>query len=589
MSQFLTRQSVLPRCLRVAVTALLVFACWSGCGGTSIDSGGGSGAAGTASPGAGVATRGGELVVSARTEPRTFNRLTSREATTDFVASLMQAKLVRINRVTDEVEPWLAESWARSADGLSYTLKLRGNITFSDGHPMSADDVVFSLEAAYAVPFSADSLEIDGKKLKISAVDPLTVVVTFPVRYAPGLRILNNLLVLPKHKLEAALRNGSLASAWGLSVPQSDIAGLGPFVVSAYSPGQRLVFARNPHYWRKDDKGAQLPYLDRLTLEIVPEENTELLRLASGQSDTTISEVPSEAYATVKREADAGKLRLYDLGVGYDPDAFWVNLKPGAFASDPRAGWLQRDELRRAISMAVDRQLFADTVFLGAGLPVYGPVTPANKKWYSPDVPHTSHDPAGAKALLASIGLADRNGDGLLEDAHQTPARFTIVTQKGRPKLERGVAVIRDELKKIGIAVDVVALDGGAVIEQIMSGKFDAVYFNAYLTDTDPASSPDFWLSSGSLHFWNIGQKTPATEWEGRIDDLMKRQMQSLDDGERKRLFAEAQKIFAEHLPAIYFVAPHVFAAASQRVANVTPAVQRPQLLWQPDTVAVAR
>jgi peptide/nickel transport system substrate-binding protein len=567
-----------------------MFACCSGCGGPSINSGSRSGgAATTASPGAGVAARGGELVVSARTEPRTFNRLTSRESTTDFVASLMQSKLVRVNRVTDEVEPWLAESWTRTADGLSYALKLRGNVTFSDGHPMSADDVLFSLHAAYAVPFSADSLQIDGKKLKISAVDPLTVLVTFPVRYAPGLRILDNLLVLPKHKLDASLKSGTMASAWGLSVPQSDIAGLGPFVVSAYSPGQRLVFARNPHYWRKDDKGVQLPYLDRLTLEIVPEENTELLRLASGQSDMTISEVPSEAYATVKREADAGKLRLYDLGVGYDPDAFWLNLKPGAFASDPRGGWLQRDELRRAISMAVDRQLFADTVFLGAGLPVYGPVTPANKKWYSPDVPRTPHDPAGAKALLASIGLMDRNGDGLVEDASQTSARFTIVTQKGRPKLERGVAVIRDELKKIGIAVDVVALDGGAVIEQIMSGKFDAVYFNAYLTDTDPASSPDFWLSSGSLHFWNIGQKTPATEWEGRIDGLMTRQMQSLDDAERKRLFAEAQKIFAEHLPAIYFVAPHVFAAASQRVTNVTPAVQRPQLLWQPDTVAVAR
>ena len=149
--------------------------------------------------------RGGELVVSARTEPRTFNRLTSREATTDLVASLMHAKLIRINRVTDDVEPWLAESWTRSADGLRYTLKLRPNVSFSDGHPLSADDVVFSLEAAYAVPFSADALEIDGKKLKMSAVDPLTVVLTFPAPFAPGLRILDNLLVLPRHKLEPAL------------------------------------------------------------------------------------------------------------------------------------------------------------------------------------------------------------------------------------------------------------------------------------------------------------------------------------------------------------------------------------------------
>ena len=150
------------------------------------------------------------------------------------------------------------------------------------------------------------------------------------------------------------------------------------------------------------------------------------------------------------------------------------------------------------------------------------------------------------------------------------------------------MSVIRDELKKIGIAVDVVALDASAVIEPIMSGKYDAMYFSAYLTDTDPASSPDFWLSSGSTHLWNIGQKTPATEWEARIDELMTRQMQSADEAERKRLFDEVQKIFAEHLPAIYFAAPRMFAAASRRVINVTPAVQRPQLLWSPDTVAVA-
>jgi peptide/nickel transport system substrate-binding protein len=533
--------------------------------------------------------RGGELVVSVRTEPRTFTRLTARDTTTDLVASLLHAKLVRINRVTDEVEPWLAESWTRSSDGLRYTVKLRPNVTFSDGHPFSAEDVVFSLEAAYAVPSAADLLEIDGKKLQIAVADPLTVALTFPVQFAPGLRMLENLRVLPRHKLESSLKSGTLAEAWNLSTPPSELAGLGPFVLSAYSPGQRLVFARNPRYWRKDAAGAALPYLDRLTIDIVPEENTELLRLASGQSDMTISEVPSEAYATVKRAADAGQLRLYDLGAALDPDAFWLNLKPGAFASDPRAAWLQRDELRRAISMAVDRQAFADTVFLGAGLPVYGPITSANKKWYSPDVPRPPYDPAGAKALLASIGLTDRNGDGLLEDAHNTPARFTIVTQKGRPSLERGVSVIRDELKKIGIVVDIVALDGGAVIQQIMSGKYDAVYFHPFLTDTDPASSPDFWLSSGSVHFWNIGQKTPATEWERRVDELMLRQAQSGDERERKRLFDDVQKIFAEHLPAIYFVASHIFAAASTRVTNVTPAVLRPQLLWSPDTVAVVR
>jgi peptide/nickel transport system substrate-binding protein len=301
------------------------------------------------------------------------------------------------------------------------------------------------------------------------------------------------------------------------------------------------------------------------------------------------SEIPAEAYATIKRAADAKTLRLYDLGVGLDANGLWFNLKPGSLASDPRAAWLQRDELRRAISLAVDRRLFADTVFLGAGLPVFGPITPANKRWYWSETPQTPYDPAAAKALLASIGLADRNHDGVLEDASGRPAQFTLLTQKGRSSLERGVAVIRDELKKIGLVVDLAALDSGALIHRILSPDYDAVYFAPTLSDTDPAGSADIWLSSGSGHFWNMAQKTPATDWERKIDELTVRQMKSIDDQERKQLFDEVQKIFAEHLPVVYFVAPRIFAASSMRVANVTPAVKFPQLLWSPDTVAVIR
>jgi len=533
--------------------------------------------------------RGGDLVLSIRAEPRTFNSLTVPDTTSEVVASLLQATLIRLNRATDDIEPWLAESWTRSDDGLRYTLKLRPNVSFSDGQPLTASDVTFSLEAAYAVRSVADTLEIDGKRLRAEAPDPLTVTITFPAFFAPGLRMLDRLRVLPRHKLEAALRNGTIEKALSLSTPPSEIVGLGPFVLRDYMPGQRIVFARNLHYWRRDANGGQLPYVDRVIVDIIPDDNTQLLRLASGQSDLTASEVPAEAYATIKRAADAKTVQLYDLGVGFDANALWFNLKPGSMASDPRAAWLQRDELRRAISMAVDRQLFADTVFLGAGLPVFGPITPANKRWYWSETPQTPHDPAAARKLLASIGLADRDGDGILEDTAGRKAQFTLLTQKGRSSVERGVAVIRDELKKVGLVVDVAPLDSGAVIQRIQSSKYDAVYFNPTWTDTDPASSADFWLSSGSFHFWNMAQKTPATEWERQIDELMVRQMHSTDDQERKRLFDSVQKIFAEHVPVVYFVAPHIFAAASTRVQNVTPAVKGPQLFWSPDTVAVAR
>jgi len=536
--------------------------------------------------------RGGQLVASVRTEPQSFNWYTQHDGTTDVLTFLTQARLVRVNRVTQEIEPWLAERWTRADDGRSYTVKLRANVTFADGHPFSADDVLFSFAAAYdpkgGGPTIGGDVMAGGQPLRVSAPDPLTVVITFPVPFAPGLRLLDNLPILPKHKLEAALQAGTFADAWSLSTPVSEITGLGPFVLTDFRPGQRLVFSRNDRYFRKDSSGVPLPYLDRVVVDIVPDQNGQVLRLETGQADMMTSEARPEDYAALKRAADRGRVQLVDLGGALDADSFWINLKPGAFGADPRATWLQRDELRQAISFGVDRKAFADTVFLGAGVPVYGPVTPANRKWFSSAVPQTPYDPARAEALLAGIGLTDGNGDGMLEDARGVAARFSLTTQKGQTALERGAQVLRDELKKIGLAVDIVALEGNAAVARFVSGQgYEAAYFHIGMTDVDPALQTEYWLSAGGFHVWNLGQKTPATAWERQIDELMARQTAALDEGERKRTFDEVQKIFAEHLPVVHFAAPRIFMAASSRVMGLTPAVQRPQFLWSPDSLWV--
>ena len=201
-------------------------------------------------------------MASVHTDPKSFNRFVQRDSTTDLVSTLTHSKLVRLNRITQDIDPWLAESWTRAADGLSYTLTLRPNVTFSDGHPFTADDVLFSFDAAYDERVGsaiADTLMVGGKRLRVAAPDPLTVVVTFPETFAPGLRILDNLPILPKHVLGAALKDGTFGKAWGLGTPPDQIVGLGPFVVSEYAPGQRVVFARNARYWRKAANGDALP------------------------------------------------------------------------------------------------------------------------------------------------------------------------------------------------------------------------------------------------------------------------------------------------------------------------------------------
>lgn len=576
-SQLLTRQ---PRYVALFI-ALATIGALAACRSTK-----------TSEPAASSAAvpRGGELIVSVRTEPRSFNRHAARDTVTNLVSNLTHAKLVRINQATQVLEPWLAEGWTTSDEGRRFTVTLKRDVVFSDGHPFTADDVVFSCQAAYDETndsILADAIKAGGRKLQVVATDPHTVVITFPAPFAPGLRIFDTLPIFPRHRLESPLKAGTFAKAWGLDTPPSELVGLGPFLLSQYVPGQRLVFVRNPRYFVKAADGTPLPYLDRLVIDIIPDQNAELLRLEAGQLDMMTSEISPESYAPLKRAADQGRVKLLDLGVSRNADGLWFNLEPGAFLGDPRAGWLQRDELRRAISMAVDRKVFADTVFLGAGVPVYGPETPANKLWYWSGLPETPHDPAAAKQLLATVGLTDRNGDSLLEDARNQPARFTLLTQKGRPNLERAATVIRDELRKIGVTVDVVTLDAGSVIKAFLTAKYDAVYFSVEKTDLDPGTNLDFWLSSGSAHAWNLEQKTPATDWERQIDALMTRQIASPDESERKRVYNEVQKIFSDHLPIVYFVAPRIYVAASARVTNVTPAEYRPQLLWRPDTVAV--
>ena len=255
-------------------------------------------------------------------------------------------------------------------------------MTFSDGAPFTSADVLFSFAVAYDAPGSqlAESITAAGQRLDVTAPDATTVIVTFPTPFAPGIRLLDNLPILPRHKLEPAFRAKTIQKAWTGSTPLSEIVGLGPFVLSEHVAGQRLVFTRNPHYWRKDQHQKPLPYLDRLTIEIIPDQNAEALRLESGATDLmSNADIRPDDYARFKRLADQGRLKLLDAGVGLDPNVLWFNLKPPP--SKDAKPWLRRTEFRQALSFGVDRQAIANTVYLGAAVPVFGPITPRHGPW----------------------------------------------------------------------------------------------------------------------------------------------------------------------------------------------------------------
>jgi peptide/nickel transport system substrate-binding protein len=326
----------------------------------------------------------------------------------------------------------------------------------------------------------------------------------------------------------------------------------------------------------------------------VPDQDAELLRLQAGDIDMTQSELRPDDYVAATRAETQGKLKVVELGVGPDADAFWFDLKPEAWKKDPRFAFVSKREFRQAISYAVDREAFAENVFLAAAVPVWGPITPGNKIWFSPNVLRYPHDVNKAKEVLKSIGLEDRNGNGIVEDAQGHEARFTVITQRGIGWFERGTNELRTQLARAGIALEVAPIDNGALIKRMLSSDYEALYYRPLTTDLDPASNMDFWLSSGSGHFWNLpdessqGREGPAVQdWEARIDMLMAEQASTTDLEKRKQIFNEVQKTFAENLPVLYFVAPRLYYAHNARVLGVVPSVQRPPALWNADSLSV--
>ena len=299
---------------------------------------------------------------------------------------------------------------------------------------------------------------VAGKPLAIEAPDPSTVVIRFPAPFAPGLRLIDSLPILPRHKLEAALGGGRFNDAWNVKTPPSDLAGLGPFVLREHVPGERLVFDRNPRYWRKDAAGVALPYLDSLTLLVIPDQNTEALRMQAGETDLMSNgDIRPDDYVTFKRVGEQGRLRLIDVGVGLDPNLLWFNLT-AKHASDPRNAWLRQKAFRQAISCAGDRQAIANAVYLGAAVPIQGPVTPGTGPG-SRNCPGATATSQGAHAPgLSGADRQERRRNargpdwraGAILDPH---AKGTI--------RERSVAVLRRTARRVGLTVDVVALDRG--------------------------------------------------------------------------------------------------------------------------------
>jgi peptide/nickel transport system substrate-binding protein len=530
-------------------------------------------------------TYGGTLVFSAISDPKSWNPITSSETSTTAITNgPVYIPIFGFDNIAQHIDDGVTTSHESTPDGLVWTIKLRKGVRWSDGHPFTADDVKFTFDVAFD-PNVDNSIkssfeQTDGSLPVVEVVDPHTVRFTLKEPSALFVDNVGSTYLVPKHKWEAEWKAGNFQRTLGIDTKPEDIVSLGPFRVKEFVTQQRVVLERNPHYWKVDTKGQRLPYLDRVIIQIVPDQNAMLLNFQNGTTDMNYAVRP-EDVDLLRREEAAKDFKVYDLGPGFNWIYLLVNQHTGKSETtgkphvDPaKLAWFRDVRFRQACSYAIDRDSILRTVYQGLGVPVYSFTPPANKVWYDEAaIKKYPFDPARARELLKEMGLEDRNGDGIIEDAKGTPVAFTLNTNSNNPSRIQVCTVIKDNLKAVGIDVNFQPIPFNSMVDMLQkTHEWEAVVGGWQSGNPpDPVLMKNIVLSSGILHYSFPQQTTPSTPWEKQIDDLMAQNQRTIDLTQRKAQLAEVLKIWTENLPEIDLVAPNYFVAVKNKVGNMRP------------------
>ena len=509
----------------------------------------------------------GELRFCLRAEPKTFNPLKVEEDSSGAIRYLTGGVLVRVNRQTQELEPGLAQSWKVSKDGRQISFRLRSGISFSDGTPFTAEDVAFTvqqlMDPALHSP-TGDAFRSGTGNVETKVISPTQISIRFPSQVAGLDRLFDQVAILSQHS------------------PKKEMAVLGPFVVADYKPGSEVLLKRNPNYWKTDEQGRKLPYLESIRLDIQPNRDVEMLRFKRGELDL-INSLDSEYFD--KLAATSPQL-AHDAGASLDSEQLWFNEVAKSPIPGYKKNWFRSANFRRAISEAINREDLSRVVFRGHAQPAMGPFSPANKFWFNPNLKPQTYSPDAAMKSLQSEGFRLENGT--LKDKDGNAVVFSIITNAGNKSRERMAVLIQDDLQKIGIHVNVVTLDFPSLIERMtQSFDYEAIILGLTNVDLDPNGEMNVWLSSSDSHQWNPQQKTPETTWEAEIDRLMRAQASTNDLKKRKEAFDRVQEIVVEQQPFIFLVNKNALSAVSANVHGAAPVILSPQTFWNAERLSV--
>ncbi len=528
-----------------------------------------------------------QIVQAILSDPKTFNAVLSQESPNIF--GLTYEGLIRENPITGEIQPALAESWTIAEDKLSIIFTLRDNLKWSDGEPLTVDDVIFTYNELYLnqeIPSNArDSLRV-GQSRALPIVEKVSdnqVKFSIPEPFAPFLEG-TGLSILPKHilaeKVKQKGKDGKplFLSTWGVDTPPENLVVNGPYKLKQYATSQRIIFTKNPYYWQKDEDDNQLPYVEDVVWEIVESTDTSLLQFRSGSLDSI--GVSPDYFSVLKKEENRGNFTIYNGGPAYGLTFMAFNLNQGSRDGKPlvepyKSKWFNNVKFRQAIAYSINRQRMINNIYRGLGEPQNSPIS-VQSPYYDSSINGYDYNPELAKKMLLEEGFKyDDNGN--LLDAENNEVRFTLLTNAGNKIRESLGSQIKQDLSLIGITVDFTPIAFNVLVDKLTNSLDWEAHIIGFTGGNEPNGGSTLWFPDGNLHLFNQkpqpGRKPiegrKISDWEKRIGDLYIEGAKELDFEKRKEIYAETQQLASEYLPLIYLVNPYSLGAVRNRIKGI--------------------
>lgn len=537
-------------------------------------------------------SHGGKLVVvTVSGEPKTINPWVAEDALSLEMSNLMFRGLGDIDEFTGEIIPDLAVEIKEEPDHMTYTTTLRKGLRWSDGEPITADDVAFTWNTIVAQAFGNPNIRenalVDGNLPVCTVEGELSNKFVCSKPFYPFKRVLATLKIAPKHVIEPVVNSkdsrGDFLKLWAFGQDQSHIVSDGPFTLVDFAPAERVEFGRASSFYMIDKNGSTLPYLDRLVYTIQPEAGSVVLSFGKKESD--IAQFRPKDKAWIESQQKEQNSKVYDLGPAGVSTSLVFNMNQRTDSHKrknqldaAKKEWFNDVNFRQAVNHIIDRKAVIDDFYKGAAAQIVS-TEPSASPYFNKTLKPVIADLKEANAYLAKSAFVQK-ADGFCYDKNGKKVEFTLSYLKSSKFYQAMAEQIVKDLKSLGIAVTLDAIEPSAAQDLLLARKPWEAQLCMFSADPlEPSVSANVYKSTGRLHLFDQRESDwkgniivdDLRPWEKQIDDLYDQAASEFDKQKRKELFFESQKIMYEQAPFIYLISPDIVLGARNTVRNYCP------------------